>query len=281
MANLNGLISGINSAQNFLNNNNPITSTVQQGDGFTVPAGYSADGNGLPYTKIPSNRDAVPKRQIISIFIPEFGIVRLWCNPQSIAYNYKKVIISDRTKGGYSISYFGEEMPVLTISGNTGSAGVEGINALYEAYRGEQLAFDSVGLTLAANSASADISNNLTQAASGLVKGALGGGVFGAVAGGILGLDSPLNNLTPKNIPSLAQLALGVEIYYSGWVFRGYFTSMTVNEQANDFLLNYVINFTVTQRRGVRANRFVWEHSANSGPSQYNSPYSFSGKIIT
>lgn len=279
MAKIDDLINGINSAQNTLNNNNPINSTVQQ-EGFLLPGTFQADGNGLPYTKVPSNRDAVAKRQIISFLIPAFGLVRLYVNPQGIDYQYNKVISKERTKNGYTLQYWGIELPKLVITRTTGTAGIEGINAIYQAYMAEQYAFDSVGLTLAANSASADISNNLTQAASGLVTNALGNGIAGAVVGDILGLDNPINNLTPKNIPSLAQLAFGVEIYYAGDVFRGYFESMNVQERADNFMINYTINFIVTQKRGYRFNRFGWEKPANNGPSWANgSPYSYNGKI--
>lgn len=276
---LDGAIKGLDQAQQFLNNNNPINANQFKADRFTVPAGYSADGNGLPYTKVQSNKEAQLKRNIVTWFVPEFGVVRMYVNPNSISYAHKKLITPERTKGGYALQYWGEQLTVLSIQGTTGSSGVEGINALYEIYRAEQYAFDSTGLTLAANNASADISNNLTQAASGLVTDALGGGVAGTLVGGVLGLDSPLNNLTPKNIPSLAQLAFTVEMYYGGWVYRGYFDSMTINERSDNFLMEYNITFNATQKRGYRVNRFGWERSANDGPSQYATPNSFSGNV--
>ena len=92
-------------------------------------------------------------------------------------------------------------------------------------------------------------------------------------------MDSPNNNLTAKNIPSLAQLAFTVEMYYNGWVYRGFFENMTINERANDFLMEYQISFVATQRRGYRMNYFPWTHSAKDGPSQYTSPQSFSGNV--
>jgi hypothetical protein len=274
-------IKDIDSAQQALNNNTPFNTSNFKADGFAVPASYSADGNGLPYSKVPSNKEAQLKRNIISWFIPEFGIVRMYVNPASISYAHKKLITPERTKGGYTLQYWGEQLTTLTISGTTGSSGVEGINALYEIYRAEQFAFDSIGLNLAANNASADISNNLTQASAGLVTQALGNGVAGTLVGGVLGLNSPVNNITPKNIPTMAQLAFTVEMYYGGWVYRGFFESMTINERADNFLMEYNITFTATQKRGYRVNRFGWERSANDGPSQYATPNSFSGNVTT
>jgi hypothetical protein len=155
---------------------------------------------------------------------------------------------------------------------------------LYEIYRAEQYAFDAVGLTLAGNNAAADLSSNLAQSAVGAIggifgsSGSTGSALGGGLIGGILGLSSPNNNLSARNIPSLASLAFGVEMYYNGWVYRGFFESMTVTERADNFLIDYQMAFTVTQRRGYRTNYFPWSHSPRSGSSQYTTPSSFSGQ---
>jgi hypothetical protein len=288
-------LSAINTAQNALNNNtNPLTQTQQQSfksDGFQLPASFSADQNGLPYTQVPSYKQSQLNRNIITWFVPQFGTVKMYINPANISYAHKKLINKDRTKGGYTLQYWGEELTTINISGTTGSSGIEGINALYEIYRAEQYAFDAVGLTLAANNASADIANNLVNG----VGGALGNSVsqlFGGsgnsptaaaggagLLGGILGLDSPNNNLSVQNIPSLAQLAFTVEMYYGGWVYRGFFDSMTVTERADNFQMEYQMVFMATQRRGYRVNYFPWTRSAKDGPSSYTSPQSFSGNV--
>jgi hypothetical protein len=73
-------------------------------------------------------------------------------------------------------------------------------------------------------------------------------------------------------------LALGIEMYYSGWVFRGYFESMSVTESAERIgMFDYDIAFTVTQRRGYRTNFMPWHQSAIDGPSDWKTiPHSFS-----
>lgn len=290
------LISSVNSAQNFLNSTQPLTQSQQESfkaDGFLLPATYSADQNGLPYTNVPSNRPSTLKRNIITWFVPQFGTVRMYINPQNITYANKKIISKDRTKGGYTLQYWGEELTTINMSGTTGSSGIEGINALYEIYRAEQYAFDAVGLTLAANNAQADIANNLVNG----VGGALGNSVnqlFGgspnspsaaaggsAILGGVLGLDSPNNNLATQNIPSLAQLAFTVECFWNGEVYRGYFDSMNVNFHADNFLIDYTMVFVATQRRGMQLNYFPFHRAANQGPSQYTTPNSFSGVVQT
>jgi hypothetical protein len=283
---LDSLTDSVAGAVNALNGANPITQSQLasfESNGFLVASTPSADGNGLPFTKITPSVNAKMGRNIITWFVPQFGTVRMFINPQNITYNHKKLISKDRTKGGYTLQYWGEELSTLNISGTTGSSGVEGINMLYEIYRAEQYAFDAVGLTLAGNNASADLANGLVQGIGGALGQAIGGNSQTAAAGGagllggILGLDSPNNNLSARNLPSLASLAFGVEMYYNGWVYRGFFENMTVTERADNFLLDYQMTFTVTQRRGYRTNYFPWSNSPASGPSQYTTPRSFSG----
>lgn len=293
---LDDLTTGVSKAQNALNAGVPLNQSQAEtfkSDGFLLPSTFSADANGLPFNKVPSNKPSQLKRNIVTWFVPEFGIIRMYVNPASISYAHKKLITKDRTKGGFTLQYWGEDLTTINLSGTTGSSGIEGINVLYELYRAEQYAFDSVGLTLAANNASADLANNLING----VGGALGqsiNGLFGGdpnsptaaaggagLLGGILGLDSPNNSLAAKNIPSLAQLAFTVEMYYNGWVYRGFFENMTINERADNFLLEYQMTFTATQRRGYRTNYFPWTRSAKDGPSQYTSPNAFSGTVST
>lgn len=243
-----------------------------QSDGFNLPSSPSADGNGLPYSKIANKKDYELKRNIISWFVPEFGIIKMYVNPNQIVYNHNKIISPVQTKGGFTVQYWGEKLTELQISGTTGSSGIEGINMLYEIYRAEQYAFDSVGLTLNASNMASDLAS---QAAN-----ALGGGTTAIVGtemlGGLLGTSSPNNNaLSVRNINSLAQLAFGIEMYYSGWVYRGFFTSMVITEKATDFLIDYNMHFIVLQRRGYRQNCFPWQRSPQNGPSQYDTETSF------
>jgi hypothetical protein len=285
---LNSTTAGVSGVQASLNSNNPITQAQQasyQAGGFLANATPSADGNGLPFSKITANIPAQLQRNIITWFVPQFGTVRMFINPQNITYSHKKLISKEVTKGGFTLQYWGEDLSTLNIQGTTGSSGIEGINALYEIYRSEQLSFDAVGLTLAANNASADVANNLVQGLGGALGQAIGGNNLTAQAGGagllggVLGLDSPNNMLSARNIPSLASLAFAVEMYYNGWVYRGYFNSMTVTERADNFLLDYTMEFVATQRRGYRTNYFPWSESPTSGPSSYNTPDSFSGVL--
>jgi hypothetical protein len=260
------IIDSLNKAQDFLNQNNPLTSGQQtqfKKEGFLIPPTYTADGTGLPYNKAPDDRPAQVKRNIITWFVPEFGSVQMFINPQGITYNHRKVISADRTKGGYTLQYWGEELPTLSIQGTTGSSGIEGINMLYEIYRAEQYAFDSSGLAIAAAASNFtdQVLNQITQIS----------GIFGDTS------SVP----QARNITSLAQLAFTVEMYYNGWVYRGFFRDMTIEERAENFLLSYTINFAVTQKRGYRFNYFPWSRSPKHGYSRDTTPHSYDHGSVT
>ena len=291
--NLDGAISGLNSVQNALNSANPLSGTLQSNPGFNAPTTPEANGNGLPYSHIAAQHDGTIRRNIISWFVPQFGVAQMFINPQNISYANRKLITKERTKGGFTLQYWGEDLTTINIQGTTGSSGIEGINMLYEIYRAEQYAFDAVGLTLAANNASADVASNLVNSLGGalgqftnslLPSNAQVGPQTAAsegagLLGGILGLDSPNNTLSARNITSLAQLAFTVEMYYGGWVYHGYFDSMTFTERADNFLIDYQMVFMATQRRGYRTNYFPWSSAANAGYSTYTTPRSYNGVI--
>lgn len=274
---------------NALNGANPVTQeqiSSYEANGFLLASSPEASGNSLPYTKITPQVPGQITRNIITWYVPEFGTVQMFVNPQNITYNHKKLINKDRTKGGYTLQYWGEDLDVLNISGTTGSSGIEGINALYEVYRAEQYAFDAVALQMAANNSATDIANNLSVGIGGAIGQIIGGttltsGLTGSgILGGILALDQPGVALSPQNLPSLASLAFAVEMYYNGWVYRGFFESMTVTERADNFLLDYQMTFTATQRRGYRTNYFPWSETPAYGASQYTTPNSFNGNAI-
>lgn len=262
---LDDLTNGVSKVQDTLNQNTQNLNSTNQfkSDGFLLPSNFTADGNGLPSSKVDNNRPSQLKRNIISWFIPEFGIVKMYVNPSNITYHNKKFITKDKTKGGFTLQYWGEDLTSIKLTGTTGSSGIEGINTLHEIYRAEQYAFDGTGLAIAANNSSADLASNL----------------IGNIGGTILGMDQTNSALTQRNIPSLAQLAFTVEMYYNGWVYRGFFEDMTINEKAADFLIDYSITFTATQRRGYRTNYFPWSRSAKDGPSDYTTQNSFSGVV--
>jgi hypothetical protein len=256
----------------------PLSAGKDQG--FAAPNTPSSDV-GLPFTKVPYGNSvsinslgtlpgtqtrAISKRHLINWFVPDMGVVKMYVNPEGITYAYRKAIKPTRTKGGYNIQYWGEELPTLTIRGNTGSSGVEGVNALYEVYRAEQYTFDSVGLTLSSNNAAENVAGSIFSSTVSSIAGSAVGGIANS-------LISPGSlSLSPLSVPSLANNAFTVEMYYMGWVFRGYFTNIEITENT-DLLFTYNIGFTVTQRRGYRTNFLPWHKTPIGGGGDLGNHY--------
>lgn len=246
--------------------------------GFTAPAPPSTNGTNLRQASIPPNRVASHVRNMVRWFVPEIGVVEMYINPQSLDQQLKKHIKQQRTKGGFIIQYWGEELTTLNIQGTTGSSGVEGINVLYDVYRAEQLAFDPYALALASDR-SREQSNELFNQGIGLSDFI---DAPGQTFLNLIGNAVETGSARPTRMkPTLASLAFSVEMYYSGWVFRGYFSDFSFSESADRIgLFNYTMNFVVTQRRGIRNNFFGWHRSATHGPSnsdpEFGVPHSFS-----
>lgn len=246
--------------------------------GFTNLANIaSPSGTEVRQAKIANERDGTATRNLVRWFLPETGIVEMYINPHDIKYTYKKSISAPvRTRGGFSIQYWGEDLGSISINGTTGSSGVEGINVLEDIYRNEQVSMDPIAL---AAEAARD-------------QGSGSEGSLLSEVGDLLGLGSDnllsqVNNviesgsvdpMLPK--PTLASIAFQTEMYWSGWVFRGYFTSMMITESADKIgLFDYSLEFMVTQKRGLRLNFMPWHRSAVNGPSNsdpaFGVPYSF------
>ena len=234
---------------------------------------------------IQNERDGVAKRQMVKWFLPETGIVEMFVNPKMIRYSDKKSISPTRTKGGFTIQYWGEDLGNLSIDGTTASSGIEGINVLYSIYRNEQVALDSLAQAFE-SAKEKDLSTD------GILENIIGSDSLLGSIGDLVGLgnDSITNsinnvieygNINPTiQKPTLASLAFQTEMYWSGWVFRGFFTAFTVNESAESIgLFDYHMDFTVTQKRGTRLNYMPWHRSAVNGPSNsdpvFGVPYSF------
>lgn len=268
---------------NGVNNNNPLASALS-GSATPVdqmlanqtpsPSAYNPvltstqTFSGLPSNQVPSELAGVASRDIINWFVPEIGIINMYVNPQNIAYNHKKLITTHRTKGGYIGQYWGEELTELTVRGHTGSSGVEGLNVLYEIYRAEQYLFDPIALQMAAANSISGL-NSFVDATLGNLSGFANN--IASNTAGIFQFDPASQAILPQNIPSLASIAFGIEMYYSGWVFHGFFRSFSFTESADRIgLFDYDMAFTVTQRRGYRINSFPWQHSPLYGASNWD-----------
>jgi hypothetical protein len=267
---------------NALNGGSALNQAVNNANISAPPIGgpysSSASPNALPSSQIQPLQFGKLTRNIMHWFVPETGVISMYINPQKVTYKMGKLITPQRTKGGYIIQYWGEELTTIGLSGHTGSSGFEGLNVLQEIYRSEQLLFDPIAQSLA--------TSNSAYGVGGLVDGQIGnvtslGQAISSVTSGILSLDPSTQNIVPNNIPSLASMAFAVELYYTGLVYRGYFKSFSCTESVDQLgFFNYEIEFIVTQTRGYRTNSFAWQRSADSGPSNNGIggvPLSFAG----
>jgi len=269
-----GRLSG-NSKSNF-------SSSYNSGQNFTATQGPAQSGFGTRQSQVPNNRAAGTKRNLMRWLVPEMPIVEMYVNPQSVSYNYSKQITEQRTKGGYVLQYWGENLTTLTLGGTTGTSGIEGINVLYDVYRNEQLMFDPYALVLQSQvDAQAQSDTNFDLFGNSAVNPS-GPNSFNGVANLLTGKSNLNTGTRPK--PTLASMAFTVELYWSGEVYRGYFKDFTVVERADNLgMFDYTINFRVTQKRGFRQNFLGWHRSATSGPSNsnpnYGTPHSFAASL--
>lgn len=234
----------------------------------------SAQGDGVRQTKIPSLRTGQFTRNMVRWLVPEVGIVEMFINPKNISYKDSKQITEQRTKGGYVLQYWGEELTQISLQGTTGSSGVEGINVLFDIYRAEQIALDPQALVLASqlDKQNSDIFGFLGDGGLlGEVAGAFGADTAGGGSSLVERLSAGSRSAQPevsRARPTLAAYAFTVEMYWSGWVYRGYFKDFQVTESADNLgMFEYNISFVATQRRGIRNNFLGWHRSATDGPS--------------
>jgi hypothetical protein len=188
-----------------------------------------------------SNRD----KQIMTWMLANGSTIQMYINPENLTIAESKQINQTRTKGGFIIQYWGDNLTKLTLTGTTGSSGVKGINILRDIYHSENRLFESVV---------GNQTNSLLNAlSSGNMKDAdIGRSLVPYVA-------EQLRNQSFILRPSLASLALGITLFYQGIEYRGFFTSMNVVEDVNRLgLFSYTIEFMATEIHGKRKNFMSW-----------------------
>jgi hypothetical protein len=230
--------------------------------------------NPLPFANVQEDNEWIFKRNIISWYVPQVGVIKMYINPQNLSFRDSKILQEERTKGGFSVSYFGENITGISISGHTGTSGIEGINILYEIYRAEQYLFDQNAVLI--NSVNNQTPTSTITSYIGQQLGGTSGADVANIINNVSGINDPMNmtQLNPRNMTTLADIAFGIEMYYSGWVYRGYFKDFTLTERADNFLTDYSMNFMATSRRGYRTNTHAFQRSPE-GPSNYDSVHSY------
>lgn len=197
------------------------------------------------------------KRRMMRWKTPNLGWVQMFLNPQQYSISEVKDIESTRTKAGFILQYAGEALTEISISGTTGSSGIEGINILRAVYRAEQIAFKSIASELDRAGPVAEA----TQLAQGFI-GDFASGDTSIIGGSIAAFNELTDialNIFNQPFPTLASLAANVELYFQGELFRGYFKNFKVDESGErPGLFDYSLSFIAHSRQGIRRNFMPW-----------------------
>lgn len=245
---------------------------------FTVEADgttFNAPGNVAPLIDQP--RRGKFGRRVIAWRTPHLGIIQMYINPQSLVIQEAKDISANRTKAGFIVQYAGEKLTQISLNGTTGSGGIEGINILESIYRSEQEAFTTIAQSL-------ERQYNTAQALA-LFKGPNNTGVNNTSEAISVftrqTAEEAALNIFEQPFPTLASLAANVEMLYQGVIYRGYFTSFRVDEQAENGpgLFNYSLEFTAYAKQGVRRNFMSWHRQPYNPAGVDSNPLSFSGSL--
>ncbi|HUU87282.1 MAG TPA: hypothetical protein VMX17_05970 [Candidatus Glassbacteria bacterium] len=227
------------------------------------------------YTAASGNRAsfATYRRNMMKWLVPEVGFVEMYVNPQSVSVSNAKTIKSDRTKGGFIIQYWGEELTDIKISGTTGTSGIEGINVLEDVYRGEQVAFNVIAINEQAKQQEENVNSWIDTIFPSLGDALDFFSGFGA---------NDSNTPFPSPKPTLGYYASAIELYWHGMIYRGFFTNFSVTERSDNLgWFDYEMGFKATLIKGRRSNFMPWHRNPQPGneftPSSpdYSSTLSF------
>lgn len=204
--------------------------------------------------------------EIMSWRLPSGTVVDMYINPQNLTINDSKLITPIRTKGGYTIQYWGENLTEIAISGHTGSSGIRGIEVLRSIYRSENTAFDLVVATQ-----QNELINILSQQSN----------IQNPNASQVVSQYN--QNLQQRNYllrPALGALATSVIMFFQGVQYKGYFNSFSVTENTDQLgLFNYTISFSATSRSGRRNNFMAW-HKEPSDTTTTGQLFNSAGNAI-
>lgn len=214
---------------------------------------------------------ATYKRNLINWVLPDSPVVSMFINPANLSISRNKSIKSDRTKGGFLLQYWGEDLVDVSLSGTTGSFGIEGINLLEDIFRNEQNIFNYYGLN-----AEAEYEKDQGDMFSDFLMPSLGDALDFVSLFGDSQQNSPFSG--PK--PTLAYFAASVEMHYGAASYHGYFTSFNITESADTLgWFNYDLKFKATIVSGRRPNFMPWHRSPTLNGQSINSSYDYESSL--
>lgn len=201
------------------------------------------------------------------------GYIEMYVNPEEIRIEQTKISQSTRTKAGFIYQYAGEGLTNISISGTTGSSGIEGINLLEKVYRAEQIEFERIANSMSAQQGASRAASSFGSALGSLFGlGGAGGQEAFNVLGAVTQSMSSAIGMDPfdQPFPTLATLASAVEMNHQGVTYRGYFTNFSSTESAqNPGLFNYTIGFSSYARAGERMNFMAWHRRPDRQSDSY------------
>jgi hypothetical protein len=168
--------------------------------------------------------------------------IEMYVNPQSVTMQANKKIQATRTKGGFMVQYWGDELVVMNISGTTGSSGIEGIEILYDLFQSELLPpkrLDELSYNFAA-SPNAQAANEVAS-------------------------KNKVNQFSNKDLARRADLvsrATNVVLWYGTKRYYGFFTSFGVTELASSpGEYTYQMTYTIWKTVGRDKNYMPWHRT--------------------
>lgn len=146
-------------------------------------------------------------RTLIVWEIPTVGspaFIEMYVNPESLSIKDSKILNPQRTKGGYILQYYGEELTEISLNGNTGSGGIEALNVLRDIYRSEQISVQEI---ISSNGSASKRRQSLAQLASSVVMWYQGQGYRGFFTN--FGMDEAVSGLIKYNMVFKAVETIG------------------------------------------------------------------------
>lgn len=201
-------------------------------------------------------------RELVTWRTPHRGYIQMYINPQQMTIDESKDITAVRTKGGFVIQYAGENLTTISMSGTTGSSGIEGINILESIYRAEQEAFEG-------------IARGLEERLSVIQMGTITG-LTSFLDPNLLQIASDTAQNFGRPQPTLASLAANIEMFFQGKLYRGFFEKFSVTERAPESgHFEYQLTFTAYAKQGVRRNFMPWHRQPFHPANNQVNPLSF------
>ena len=189
-----------------------------------------------------ANKNSRPKwsRQPMIWELYDGTMIEMYVNPQSVSLQANKKISQNRTKGGFVVQYWGDELLTINLNGTTGSSGIEGIEILYDLYQSELLS-----------------PGRLDE-----LRGVSSGSGYLASIPGVNPGGTDKDELMRVRRTDLVTRATQVVLWYGSKRYYGFFTAFSIQEAATTpGEYTYTLAYTVWKTVGRDVNYMPWHRS--------------------